>query len=137
MADDNDKGRQILKVAITNNDVGPRFVNSQKGQEVIASGGVLETTVNGFQFDALDLDFVENTDDVPRFTVVKVGGELRTDSDRGKELKDLPVADLRKLALAEEVALTGRVDPETKQPLPDLKSGPDIAAAIQAKRDAK
>lgn len=137
MADDNDKGRQIIKVAITNNDVGPRFVNSQKGQEVVARGGVLETTMSGHQVDALDHDFVENTDDVPRWSVVTVSGPLQENSERGKGLADLSVSELRKIATAEEVQLSGRIDPDTKAALPDLKSGPDIAAAIQAKRDAK
>jgi len=137
MADEDDKGRQIIKVAITNNDVGPRFVNSQKGQEVVTVGGTLETTMNGHQLDALDHDFVENTDDVPRWSVVKVSGELQADSTRGKELKDLPVAELRKIAVAEEVQLAGRIDPDTQKPLPDLKTAPDIAAAIEAKRATK
>lgn len=137
MADDNEKGRQINKVAITNNDVGPRFANTQRGQEVVPSGGTLETTMNGHEIEALDHDFVHNTDDVPRWTVTRVGGDLQADSERGAELKDLPVTKLRAIAEAETVALTGRVDPETQKPLPDLKSAADIAAAILAKRAAQ
>jgi len=136
MADENAKARQVVKVSLTNNDVGPRFVNTLRGQETVMRGATLDTEVNGFQLEALDHEFVHDTDDVPRWGVAVLSGDLQPAGDRGEALTSFTVVQLRAVAEAEGVALTGRTDPTTGEALPDLTKKDDTIAAIQAKRDA-
>jgi hypothetical protein len=134
MADDNDNDTAGRKVAITNNDGGPRSVYTARGQVIVRVGETLNTVMNVAQLRSLEDEFVTGTEDAPRWTVEGTDGDLDAGSDQGKALDSLPVAKLRQIAEAEEVALTGRVDPGTNEALPDLKKASDIAAAIQAKR---
>lgn len=134
MADDDNKP---IKVDLINNDLGPRYVFTLRGMEAVQSGQTLTTEMNRAQLRSLDSEFVHDTDDVERWTVTRADGDHEESRDEGKALVDLPVAKLRKVAEAEGVALTNRGKAEDgTTDLPDLTKGADIAAAIQAKRDA-
>jgi len=135
MADD---GNKLHKVTLTNNDVGPRYAFTARGMEVVQSGASLDTEMNSAQIDGLEDELVHGTDDVERWTVERITSIDDDHNGQGDDgsaaLAKLPVTKLREIAEAEGVLLTGRKDGDTV--LPDLKSAKDIAAAIQAKRDA-
>lgn len=131
---DNDHTTARRKVAITNNDQGPRYVFTARGQEVIQPGQTLTTEATGAQIDGINLGRMEGSD-APMFTVERTDDDLDTGADKGKALAGLPVAQLRSVAEAEGVALTGRKDAEDK-PLPDLTKAAEIIAAIEAHRQA-
>jgi len=136
MADDTE-AKRVRKVLVTNNDVGPRFINTARGQETILVGQTLGTEMTGAQIDALDDEYVHNTEDAPRFTVDLLDGDIPAAGDQGKALKSLSVSKLREIAAAEGVQLTGRTNPDNAgEALPDLTKAADIASAIEAHRIA-
>jgi len=121
------------KVAITNNDQGPRYVFTARGMEVIPKGGVLETEASEAQLTAIEDAEIANAEGVAMFSVA---GITRIEGESEPQpLDKLSLTALRKLAAAEEVPLKDRKDGEGNS-LPDLKTASDIAEAIQAKRDA-
>lgn len=121
-------------ILLTNNDIGPRLVNTLRGQEAVKPGDTLETVMTGAQIDSLDDEYVDGTTDAPRWTIDGATGD-DDDDDDGSALARLPVAKLRQIAEAEGVALTNRGKAEDGvTDLPDLKKAAHIAAAIEAHR---
>ena len=136
MADSNVDGTKNRKIAITNNDQGPRYVFTARGQEVIRPGDTLTTEASEAQIQAIEATHISDTDEVEMFTVESTDDDLDTGSDQGNALEGLPLAKLRSIAAAEGVPLTGRKDLGGGNDLPDLKKAADIIEAIKANRAA-
>lgn len=128
MADD---ANEVRDITVTNNDQGPRYIHTHRGTEVLRKGDVLATVATGAQVEAIKSQIIAGTDDVPMFTVEGGSSDGGTD-DAPAALESLTIAQLRKVAVREEVILTGRKDGDTA--LPDLTKADEIRAAIEAKR---
>jgi hypothetical protein len=127
MADDPD----LQKLDVTNNDQGTRFLwaDGGTGTQVFLKPGETKTvSLSEGQFKAAEAMLVADTEDDRVFSFDNAG-----EGGDNKPLAKHPISELRQIAEAEGVALTGRKDGDGKD-LPDLKTAKDIAAAIEAKR---
>lgn len=124
MADSNVDQTPSHEVTVTNNDIGPRYVHTARGMEVIAAGLSLATIMSATQIAAAKLDKAEGGE-VDRFTIE--GGDVADEADRS----NLSVTALRKLAEEAGIQLKGRKDGDGKD-LPDITSKPDLLTALEA-----
>lgn len=124
------------RIELTNNDNGPRFAFTSRGQEVVKMGETLTTEVSVDQLRDLRGQIIDGTDDAPRWTIDGSTADLDTGADQEKALESLPVAKLRQIAEAEGVPLSGRVDDDNKA-LPDITTKGEIISAIRAARTAR
>jgi hypothetical protein len=130
MADD----AKPVKLTVTNLDQGPRYVHQLGTMRVIGRSSAITALFTPAEADDIREQQCSDSE-APRFDVESAGASADEGSTEGKPLDKRPVAELRKMAEAEGVLLTDRKT-EGGEPLPDLKTAGEIAAAIEAKRAA-
>jgi hypothetical protein len=126
----------MAKRTVTNLDQGPRFIIVGGTTVVIPRGETYTGELT--EAEVTDIEGQQSSDsEAPRFDVSAADSDAGDGVGEGeaKPLASRPVAELRKMADAEGVALTDRKGAGGEN-LPDLKSAADIAAAIEAKRAA-